>query len=141
MLFYPQTFGVILLNLAAVFAIAGCSSPEDISFHYRLTAEIETPEGIRLGSGVLKVVVYDQLSGTKGLGGGGLSARGEAIAVDLPNKKTLFVMLRSATNVDWAASAFVHARDKVTKDRREMENASTARYVQTLKSDGQVYTV
>ncbi len=74
------------------------------TYRYRLTVEVDTPQGLRAGSSVIEV--------TNGMGRGpgdsgyrfGSEARGEAVAVDLPDGQTLFALLRSEgwLNADWA---------------------------------------
>lgn len=64
-------------------------------YRYALQAEVETPEGIRFGSSVIEVK-WSYSSFT---------IKGEAVAVDLPNGQTLFVLLRSSSSDDWAAYA------------------------------------
>ena len=81
--------------------LAGCE-PEDFGssrvyfepVRYRLTAEVETPEGTKTGSSVIQTTWDRGLSGA--------SVAGEAVAVDLPKGKTLFVLLRTANDADWA---------------------------------------
>ena len=68
-------------------------------YRYKLTAEVETPSGIKTGSSVIEIVVG--MSGTiwpEGMRGGSAHVRhGEAVAVDLAPGQTLFVLLRSAS--------------------------------------------
>jgi hypothetical protein len=74
-------------------------------YRYRLTVEVQTPQGVRTGSSVIEVT--NRLAFN--MNGGGYSwiyrARGEAVAVDLPGGRTLFALLRgeNGANVDWAA--------------------------------------
>lgn len=64
--------------------------------HYpKLKVEVETPEGIKTGYSVIEVKWNKA--------GRGFNVRGEAVAVDLPKGQTLFILLRSASNADWAA--------------------------------------
>lgn len=70
-------------------------------YRYRLTVEIETPQGLRTGSSVIEV---QTIKGARlSLSGGGIGGdvvnrvKGQAVAVDLPNGQTLFALLRS----DW----------------------------------------
>lgn len=61
---------------------------------YRLTATVETPQGVKTGYSVIEVTMDRALVyGT---------VRGEAVAVDLPNGQAMFVLLRTASNPDWA---------------------------------------
>jgi hypothetical protein len=61
---------------------------------YRLTYEVETPEGIKTGSGIQ--LAYDWNEPT-GLGGGGSGDGGEAIAVDLGARGVMFGLLVDRT--------------------------------------------
>jgi hypothetical protein len=87
---------------AIVFSLCGCE-PGDFGsnriyfepIRYRLMAEVQTPEGVRSGSSVIETVWDRGLSGA--------TVRGEAVAVDLPDGQTLFILLRTASNPDWAA--------------------------------------
>lgn len=60
-------------------------------FRYRLTVEVDTPQGLRTGSSVIEVTAGEV--GTT-LGGANSEARGEAVAVDLPGGQTLFALLK-----------------------------------------------
>ena len=64
-------------------------------YYPKLKVEVETPEGIKTGYSVIEVKWNKA--------GRGFNVRGEAVAVDLPKDQTLFVLLRSPSNVDWAA--------------------------------------
>jgi hypothetical protein len=70
-------------------------------YRYKLTAHVETPEGIKIGSSVIEVrwktppkIFGSQASGSH-------QVRGEAVAVDLPRGQTLFILLRSEGNSEW----------------------------------------
>jgi hypothetical protein len=67
---------------------------------------VETPEGVKSGHSVNEVIWTRSGPVEKalfsGLAGGGFQVKGEAVAVDLPNGQTLFVLLRSPASVDWA---------------------------------------
>lgn len=94
-----------ILAAGAAVVLAGCNGISHERFEpvrYRLTAEVETPEGVRIGSSVIEVTWgASRLDGP--FGGAGYSVKGEAAAVDLPGGQTLFVLLSSADDVDWAA--------------------------------------
>ena len=97
------------LALAAL-TLSGCAAAEDApedrapDYRYRLTVEIETPEGVKSGSSVIEV---KQSIGRTAMDGFGkqvfLRIRGEAVAVDLPDGSTLYALLRSGGDVEWAA--------------------------------------
>jgi hypothetical protein len=95
------------LALAALF-LAGCTVAEDEApdYRYRLTVEVDTPEGVKAGSSVIQV--EQSLGGAAsagGLAGGQIyyRVRGEAVAVDLPGGRTLFALLRSDNDIEWSA--------------------------------------
>jgi hypothetical protein len=73
--------------------LGGCSllfGPESVTFRYRMTVEVQTPQGLRSGSAVREVGVRNaSMLGTAGFD----VVRGEAVAVDLPNGQTLFATL------------------------------------------------
>lgn len=97
-----QLLGTGLLGLA----LPACSAAEDRApdYRYRLTVEIETPDGLKTGSSVIEV---RQLIGRSTMGGFNeqisYEIRGEAVAVDLPGDRTLYALLRSGDDVEWAA--------------------------------------
>lgn len=93
------------LTVAALF-VMGCSVGDDNTpdYRYRLTVEVETPQGVHSGSSVIEV---EQTMGrSAGSGFGAIimrRVRGEAVAVELPNGSTVFALLRSDDDVDWAS--------------------------------------
>jgi hypothetical protein len=97
------------LALAALM-LPACTAAEDApedkapDYRYRLTVEVETPEGVKTGSSVIEV---RQSIGRTTMDGFGeqiyLRIRGEAVAVDLPDGRTLYALLRSGGDVEWAA--------------------------------------
>lgn len=119
-----------LLTLAtgAFLALLGGCEPGDIGssrvyfdpIRYRLTAEVETPEGVRTGSSVIETIWDRGLSGA--------TVKGEAVAVDLPNGQTLFILLRTASNPDWAGGVpGVNPPDDPTRPMNADEREAEAR--------------
>lgn len=92
--------GVLAGGAAAL--LGGCGLSGNASYRFKMTVEVETPEGVKTGWSVYEV----QGIGTQDLitGGNGsyTKLRGEAVAVDLPGGKTLFALLRmaNATSAD-----------------------------------------
>ena len=87
----------------AVFVLTGCQPGDPFGgladfqpIRYRLTATVETPQGERTAFSVIESSTNRSITRVE--------ARGEAVAVDLPRGEALFVLLRSASMVDWAAS-------------------------------------
>jgi hypothetical protein len=85
---------VALVLLAVSFLLTGCYG-ETYVLRYRLTLEVETPQGIKTGSGVIQTTWMDQHA-LSGLAGGAVWAvhvKGEAFAVGLGNLGDLFVLM------------------------------------------------
>src|SRR4051812_31912548 len=74
-----------------VTAVAACSLMPAYSYRYRVTVEVDTPQGLRSASSVWETSDWDQplLSNIRP------DERGEAVAVDLPGG-TLFGLIRGA---------------------------------------------
>ena len=86
-------------------------------FRYRLTVEVDTPQGLRTGSSVIEVTAGEV--GTT-LGGTGVEVRGEALAVDLPGGKTLFALMRGDHDpYDFAGQAMFLVTAFESGDKRE----------------------
>ncbi|CAN7688043.1 hypothetical protein LJR009_001760 [Bosea sp. LjRoot9] len=100
------TFVILLTRYVAVLAgaflvffgsLAACSSAfERNSFRYRLTVEIETPEGPKLGSGVVEIAEKRSWLGTART-----FAKGEAVVVDLGAQGLLAVLLSGREGPAW----------------------------------------
>ncbi len=90
-------------------SLGSCALGEDEApdYRYRLTVEVETPEGLRSGSSVIEVQQTLVRAGSSPANQAvERRVRGEAVAVDLPGGKTLFALLRSKNDVDWASLVF-----------------------------------
>lgn len=89
--------------VAACALLAACNPfTPTYTYRYRITVEVDTPQGLRNGSSVWEV---RQWRGS-GIPNRGIRSRvrGEAVAVDLPDG-TLFALLRGAdTDVDYLAT-------------------------------------
>ncbi len=73
-------------------------------YRYRLTVEVDTPEGLKTGSSVIEVSTM--VSGKYSIPDPGklfTRVRGEAVTVDLGQRGVMFALLRSEYSVDWAA--------------------------------------
>ncbi|MDM8009898.1 MAG: hypothetical protein QUV08_02930 [Parasphingorhabdus sp.] len=79
--------------LACLLCLSACSR-RVIDYNYKITVEVETPEGLRKGYAVRRVVV-DDLGELNITHPGAISRRiyGEAVAIDLPNNATLFALI------------------------------------------------
>ncbi len=67
-------------------------------YRYRMTVEVDTPQGLRSGSSVREIS-----SGLQTVPGRGsmpmTKFKGEAVAIDLPNGRTLFALLDESINM------------------------------------------
>lgn len=87
------------------------------NYRYRLTVEVDTPEGVKSGSSVIEVETA--MSGPNNISSPGslyLRARGEAVTVDLGERGLLFALLRSRYIIDWAAGALMSVVPRLSSD-------------------------
>lgn len=103
----------------ATLTAMGCSGPQNvyttIHYQYKETVVVETPQGLRSGSSVIEVILehptYPDKPKFAEFRPAGFN--GQAVAVDLPNGKTVFALLSSHDDQRWAESAFFNlANDK-----------------------------
>lgn len=71
-------------------------------YHYRLTLQVDTPEGPRSGSSVISVSTAQSDHDSITPDAMGASAKGQAASVDLPNGFTLYALMAPPTSEDWA---------------------------------------
>ena len=107
--------------LGALLAVSGCSAEDETpDYRYRLTVGVDTPEGVKTGSSVIEVetAVASERS-IPNPGAVSHRVRGEAVAVDLPDGRTLFALLRSGNDIDWASRVmFLRAADGLDFEKR-----------------------
>ncbi len=100
-------FGKGVLGLligAGAILLPGCGSPLPDAFRYRMTVEVDTPQGLIEGFAV-REVRFSKMANDGNYG----RARGEAVVVDLPNGAVLFALLTGASgNVDHASQTMWH---------------------------------
>jgi hypothetical protein len=89
------------------------------SWRYRLTLEVETPEGVKTGSSVVEVSGNAQARITPE-SVASFSVKGEAIAVDLAERGVLFALLNRDADVDYPIhivfQQFPYVHDYVFED-------------------------
>ncbi|MFM9977411.1 MAG: hypothetical protein ACKVOP_05110 [Sphingomonadaceae bacterium] len=85
----------LLVGTAAT-ALAGCAQLFPTRYRFRLTVEVETPSGLLAGFSVFEAwanhhtgILFDERSRDWGV-------KGQAVAVDLPNGRVLFALLKTA---------------------------------------------
>ena len=83
--------------LVSFLSLAGCAGKHELN--YRMTVEVEIPQGLRSGSSVWQYTYTDKpdlfIVWRQG-------AWGEAVAVDLPGNRTLFMVVEQYGLVDYA---------------------------------------
>lgn len=96
--------GVMTLMAGLVVLLSGCGTALP-DYRYRLTVEVETPEGLKTGSSVIEVST-SMTSSTSIPSPGAVRYRlsGEAVAVDLGQHGTLFALLRSDVEPSWGTN-------------------------------------
>lgn len=97
---------IVAVGVAAL-ALPGCGVAGDRlpDYRYRLTVEVETPEGLKTGSSVIEVSTA--VAGRNSIPTPGAVShriKGEAVTVDLGARGLLFALLRSDDNSDWASN-------------------------------------
>lgn len=83
---------IAMLGLSALLIglSAGCSAKDSI--RYKTTVEVETPDGLRTGSSVLELEVWEKAFSLTGHTRG-RQLHGEAVAVDLPGDRLLVALI------------------------------------------------
>ncbi len=98
-----RALGAFALAATLSMTFSGCSTKP--SYRYKMVVEVETPQGVKIGTAVRAVSFHVRMEG-----GDMAKVRGEAVAVDLPGGQSLFALLSghdgfgdySAWIADWA---------------------------------------
>lgn len=96
-----------LLAGGAATTLPGCGVAGDRlpDYRYRLTVEVETPEGLKTGSSVIEV--RTAIAGRNSIPTPGAVSnrpRGEAVTVNLGTRGVLFALLCTDIDYDWASN-------------------------------------
>lgn len=90
-----RTFGIFAAVILALVIWYKLSYPS-ATIHYRMTVDVDTPEGTKSGSGVIAItfgLLIDPVQHSFHF-----SSRGEAVAVDLGSRGNLYALLSSKTS-------------------------------------------
>ncbi|KUO51366.1 MAG: hypothetical protein APF82_11015 [Sphingomonadales bacterium BRH_c42] len=95
----------ITVLLSSWLLLAACNPFDDTpTYRYRMTVEVDTPEGLKTGSSVIEVDTHMETNPESPSSQRiNRSAMGEAAMVDLGERGILFALLRSEDDVDFAA--------------------------------------
>lgn len=88
-----SAIGLLVGGVAAV--MGGCSLFGNRGYRFKMTVEVETLQGLRSGSSVYEVETVNTADLVAGGKGSRFEYRGEAVAVDLPNGRSLFALLKT----------------------------------------------
>jgi hypothetical protein len=103
--------------LAASLLLASCGAAS--AYRYELVLEVDTPNGLRTGSGVIEVTVRREPKLLPDMSGQSTRIRGEAVAVDLPGGQTLIATLEGEDNGGYAEE--IAARSLAPSSRTDQE--------------------
>ena len=84
-----------MLAAAMALTLSGCAELFPEKYRFRLTVEVDTPQGLRKGSSVYEVWANNKTALLPEEASRDWGVRGEAVAVDLPNGQTLFALLKT----------------------------------------------
>jgi hypothetical protein len=87
------------LALAAL-ALSGCDLLDtftDAKYRFRMTIEVETPDGVKRGSSVYEVTAGLRTKVLPDARGSEVTSKGEAVAVDIAPGQTLIALLKNGT--------------------------------------------
>ena len=84
-----------LIGGALVASLTGCGVLFPTTYRFRMTVEVDTPEGVKTGSSVYEVAAANTLEFLPEGAKRTWDVKGEAVAVDLPGGRTMFALLRT----------------------------------------------
>lgn len=91
------TFGLMVAGVALLIAAYGYGLLGVERYRYKMTVEVETPQGLRSGYAVREIAIRTPPPiPMLGEDRGGVGVTGEAVAVDFASGKTLFALLADA---------------------------------------------
>lgn len=97
------------------------------SYHYKMTVEIQTPEGIKTGHVVRKVKVKDERhkDGVIVRGDRSYTAAGEAIVIDLAERGKIFALMQGVTKDEDYATSITHPLHTSPQDSHDYEKSTS----------------
>ena len=114
---------IIAVLLVATFLYYKFAYPS-YTYRYRMTLEIDTPEGLKSGSSVVEIHTTQWPEFLRGLFGGHISntkSRGESVLIEMPDGKTLFTVNRGQEDQYLLAYSFP-MRDVTQMSLEEIKN-------------------
>jgi hypothetical protein len=105
--------------------LSACGSPK--SYRVRMTVEVDTPQGVRSGSGVFEILARRNPKLLPDERAASAVLRGEAIPIDLRGGQTLFALLRPANGAREMEGSITGALDPEYRGGAEQFLASMDR--------------
>ena len=132
-MFGRRGFTSLLLGAVTLTVLSACgpSRQDTAELRYRLTVEVDTPQGLRSGSSVIAVKAVRNPDWVNPEGRGNrASFIGEAAAVDLPGGRTLFALLNIENGYDAALYPLLafESEGSTRKDDLQNEKDLVAKY-------------
>jgi hypothetical protein len=93
---------------AGLLALVACDT-FSLTYRYRITVEVDTPEGLRTGASVIEVRMADHRLHPPGAGASSKGFSGEAVAIDLPGGQTAFALLKGEPDAQFGPENFADA--------------------------------
>ncbi len=134
-----REFVLCSVLLTAAVSLSACGHKRE-QFRYRMTVEVMTPQGLRSGSSVIEVDLSetgDNSSAPPEARGVRAKLHGQAVAVDLPDGKTLFALLRTPQNPD-GAKWFAHDAIRAPHFNGEYSGIRRTEYMKEHKLSGEL---
>lgn len=111
------------LVLVTALALSGCGLLDtftDAKYRFRMTVEVETPEGVKRGSSVYEVTAGLRTKVLPDARGSKVTSKGEAVAVDIAPGQTLFALLKNGTPTGTMAELSMTTLDPRFASHRKM---------------------
>jgi hypothetical protein len=103
-----------LLGVGSVALLSGCNTMFRKRFRFKMIVEVETPQGLRTGSGVMEVSAAKTVKILPDEHAVSTVFKGEAVPVDLPGGQTLFALVGDIGAGYSLANAAVKSFDPLT---------------------------
>jgi hypothetical protein len=79
----------------AAFVLSGCGMFGGNSYKFKMTVEVETPQGVKSGSSVYQVRAANRMDIGSETGKRELLVDGQALVIDMPDGRPIFVLMKT----------------------------------------------
>ena len=134
---------IAIIGLAsATVVLSGCGifdALADESYRFRMTVEVQTPQGLKTGSSVYEVTAGKRWQILPDARSRKVSVRGEAVAVEIAPGKTLFALLKTHAHFENMVGLSMATLDRQFTDRYDV--VATAKRLAARSDDGPAVAV